>query len=317
MRSPTVERVVRILDLLTTHPGRGFTLAEITRRLEIKRSTAHVLVTTLGELGLLSRNSDSREFRLGPALVPMGTAAERAFPAAMYAKREAERLASEYDAECVIVTPVGEQQLVVSHAGTPGPLSITYVDGQRHPLAPPLGVITLAWADEAAFEAWLRRMDHVPTEAERAFFKSAVESARRRGYAAGVRVPGLDQLPDLYDAHDLHTPEGRREISRALSVLAHNAFLPLTTDLPPDTELSFIAAPVFGPDSTMLLNLTFVPPEHYGPEQMPRLARAVVRAADRVTAALDGRKPTLESDQAPASQHSRRGINPTPKLRRA
>ncbi len=298
MRSPTVERVVRILDLLTTHPGRGFTLAEITRRLGIKRSTAHVLVTSLSELGLLSRSGHSREYRLGPALVPMGTVAERAFPAVMFAKREADRLAAEYDAECVIVTPVGEELLVVSHAGAPGPLSITYVEGQRNPLAPPIGVIVLAWADEAAFESWLGRMDHVPSEHERAFFKSAVESARRRGYAAGVRVPGLDELPDLYATHDLHTPDGRREMSRALSLLAENQFLPVTADLPPDAEFSFIAAPVFGPDSTMLLTLTFLPGEHYGAEHMPRLARAVVRGADRVTAALDGRKPMMERKRA-------------------
>jgi DNA-binding IclR family transcriptional regulator len=218
----------------------------------------------------------------------------------MYAKREAELLASEYDAECAIVTSIGEEQLVVSHAGTPGPLSITYVDGQRSPLAPPFGVIALAWVDDAAFEAWLRRMDHVPTEAERAFFKSAVASARRRGYAAGVRVPGLGELQGVYSRHDLYSPDGRRELSRALSALAHSEFIPVTAELPPDAELSFIAAPVFGPDSTMLLQLTFMPPASYGAEHMPRLARAVVRAADRVTAALDGRKPARERDHLAA-----------------
>ncbi len=283
-----------------THPGRGFTLAEITRRLGIKRSTAHVLVTSLSELGLLSRSGHSREYRLGPALVPMGTVAERAFPAVMFAKREADRLAAEYDAECVIVTPVGEELLVVSHAGTPGPLSITYAEGQRSPLAPPLGVIVLARADEAAFEAWLGRMDHVPSEDERTFLRATVASARRRGYAAGVRVAGLDELQELYANQDLHTPDGRREMSRALSLLARNEFLPLTAELPPGAELSFISAPVFGPDSTMLLMLTFMPPEHYGAEHMPLLARAVVRAADRVTAALDGRKPAPERHHAVA-----------------
>jgi DNA-binding IclR family transcriptional regulator len=296
--TPSVERAVRILDLMTTHPGRGFTVAELSRRLGIKRSTAHVLVTTLHQLGLLSRSAESREYRLGPALVPMGSVAERAFPALVHARREAERLAAEYDAECVIVTPVGDELLVVGHAGTPGPLSITYVEGQRAPLAPPLGEMSLAWTSDEAFEAWLRRLDHAPTDAERSVYRAAIASARERGYAAGVRVPRLHELQELYASADLHTPAGRRELSRALSALAQEDFLPLAADLPRDVELSFIAAPVFGPDGTMLLTLTFLPGEHYGAEDMPRLARAVVRAADRVTAAIDGRKPALEGARA-------------------
>jgi hypothetical protein len=51
---------------------------------------------------------------------------------------------------------------------------------------------------------------------------------------------------------------------------------------------------VFGPDETMLFVLSLVPnPGHRAPD-IPVLARAVLRAAGRVMAQIDGRQPTLD-----------------------
>ncbi len=94
---------------------------------------------------------------------------------------------------------------IVGRAGVPGPQSITSHEGQRHPLAPPLGSIVI-------------------------------------------------------------------------------------DDLPPDAELSSVAAPVFGPDGTMLFAIALMP-ERHGARDIPALSRAVLRAAGRVMAAIDGRQP--------------------------
>lgn len=77
MGSPAVARAVQVLDFLTTHPGRGFTLSELSRRLRISKATAHGILTTLTDRALVQRNPDTNEYRLGPALVPMGSVAER------------------------------------------------------------------------------------------------------------------------------------------------------------------------------------------------------------------------------------------------
>jgi DNA-binding IclR family transcriptional regulator len=290
--SPSIERAFQMIDFLTAHPGRGFTLAELSRRLRISKSTAHVVLTTLADRGVLQRSPDSFEYRLGPALVPIGAVAERTFPALTLAKEEAERLATDWDGECIVVLAVGDELLVVGRAGIPGPLSVTYLEGQRHPLAPPLGTIVLAWTDEQAVDAWLDRLEHALADAERDRYRDALAAIRRRGYSVGLRVPGLLALRELYENGNLYTPEGRREISRALSALAHDEFLPVGDELPPDAEIGFVGAPVFGPDGSMLFAITVLPGDQHGGRDLPALARAVVRAAGRVTAAIDGRRPS-------------------------
>src|SRR4029077_3188795 len=117
MGSPSVDRAVQILDFLTTHPGRGFTLSELSRRLRISKATAHAILTTLTARSLLLRNPTTNEYRLGPSLVSMGAVAERSFPALTYARREAAGLAAEFDTECVVIVATGDELLIVGRAG--------------------------------------------------------------------------------------------------------------------------------------------------------------------------------------------------------
>ncbi len=301
--SPSVERAVQILDFLTTHPGSGFTLSELSRRLRMSKTTAHSILTTLTDRALLLRNPDTIEYGLGPALIAMGTVAERRFPALMHAKREAERLAEEFDSECVLVLPTGEELLIVGRAGIPGPRSITSHDGQRYPLAPPFGSIVLAWTSDRAVEAWLDRLGPELTDSERDHYRAAIEAIRRRGYAVWIRVERLVDLAEIYLNADLYTPAGRREISLATAALAHDDdYLPAAAeDLPPEAELSSIAVPVFGPGGAMVFAIALVPDGHRV-RDIPELSRGLLRAAGRVMVAIDGRQPRLRRARLPAAR---------------
>ncbi len=280
---------MQILDFLTTHPGSGFTLSELSRRLRISKATAHAVLATLTERALLVRNPATNEYRLGPALVPMGAVAERAFPALTHAKHEAERLAQEFDAECVIVVATGDQVLIAGRAGIPRPRSITSHEGQRQPLVPPMGSTVLAWTGDDAIEAWLDRLGPELSEAERNGYRTAVATIRRRGFAVGIHVPDLEALSETYAKVDMYTPEGRREISRVQSAVAHQHYLLGAEDLPPDTELSTVGAPIFGPDGSLLLAIALMLSGEHHVSDIPVLSRAVLRAAGRVMAAIDGR----------------------------
>jgi DNA-binding IclR family transcriptional regulator len=292
MGSPSVDRAVQILDFLTTHPGRGFTLSELSRRLRISKATAHAILTTLTARSLLLRNPATNEYRLGPALVPMGDVAERSFPALTHARREAGHLAAEFDTECVVIVGTGDELLIVGRAGVPGPLSTHTHEGQRQPVVPPVGSTVLAWTNHIAFDTWLDRLGHELTESEREHHRAAIEAMRRRGYAVGFRVKRLYDLDETYAKTDLYTAEGRREISGALAAVAHDeAFLPVTDDYPQDAELSHVAAPVFGPDGTMILAISLIPTVDHRARDIPELSRAVLRAAGRVMAEIDGRLP--------------------------
>jgi DNA-binding IclR family transcriptional regulator len=288
MGSPAVERAVQVLDFLTTHPGRGFTLSELSRRLQISKATAHGVLTTLSDRALLRRNPDTHEYRLGPALVPMGAVAERGSPALTHAKREAERLAEEFDAECVIVMASGNEMLVVGRVGVPGPRSITAHAGQRLPLAPPLGSILLAWAGDDAIETWLDKLGPELMAADRTRYRAAVGAIRRQGYAVSIRVQRLEELADA----DLYTPEGRGTIDAALAAIAQEVdYLPAVDELPSQSEVQSVAAPVFGPDGAMVFSLALMPGGDRHGRDVPEMSRAVLRAAGRVTAAIDGRQP--------------------------
>lgn len=292
MGSPSVERAVQILDFLTTHPGRGFTLSELSRRLRISKATAHAILNSLTDRALVLRNPDTNEYRLGPALVPMGAVAERGFPALTLAEAEAAQLAEELDVECVIVMASGDEMLILGRAGVPGPLSVTAHEGQRLPLAPPLGTIVLAWTGDGAVEAWLDRLGPELTEPEREHHRAAVEAIRRRGYAVGIRVPELQDLAEIYRNSDLSTPEGRRDMGRALAALARaEIYLPVVDDGPPEAELNSVAAPVFGPDGALLFALALMTGGAHHVRDLPALSRALLRAAGRVMTAVDGRHP--------------------------
>jgi hypothetical protein len=87
-------------------------------------------------------------------------------------------------------------------------------------------------------------------------------------------------------------PRGPRRLTEAL---AHEDFLSSGDNTSPDTELNSVAAPVFGADGTMRLTICLMPNGRYLVRDIPELARAVVRAAGRVTAAIDGRQPSPDA----------------------
>jgi DNA-binding IclR family transcriptional regulator len=288
--SPSVDRAIQILDFLTMHPGRGFTVSEISRRLRISKSTARGVLGSLTARALLLRSPETGEYRLGPALIPMGAVAERALAACGHAKREAERLAEEYDGECLVVMATRDELLIVGYAGVPRPHSTTFREGQRQPLAPPLGTVILAWSSDDAVEAWLDRLGAELTEPEREYYRQAVKSVRERGYSVALRTPSLFEFNELLTGADLYTARGRSEISQALSTLAHDSHLPSAESMPPDAEIATISAPIFGPDGEILFAIALVPGPAYRARDVLELAQAPVRAAGRVMAAIDGRQ---------------------------
>jgi DNA-binding IclR family transcriptional regulator len=292
MENQPLERAILVLDFLTTHPGRGFTLSQLSAQLRLNKSTAHSIMTTLTRRSLVLRNADTLEYRLGPALVPMGAVAERSFPALRHARSEADQLAVDFDGDCVIGMATGSEYLIVGRSGAGGPASMSYFEGQRYPLVPPLGFSEMVWAPEEVVEAWLDRVDPELTGDERDRYWAAVALARRQGYALAIRVPMLAELTRLERDEDAYMSDGRRHVSRAQTALAHDRrLLPVGDDLSPDSEISSVSAPVFGPDGTVLLAISVIPGEPLRAADAPAIGRALVRSAARVTRTVDGRPP--------------------------
>ncbi|MDQ1374283.1 MAG: hypothetical protein QOJ09_1621, partial [Actinomycetota bacterium] len=81
-------RAIGVLDFLAAHPGEGFTLSELARRLDLNKATAHALLATLTDAGYLLRHPTRLTFQLGPALIALGASAQGQFEAADFAREE-------------------------------------------------------------------------------------------------------------------------------------------------------------------------------------------------------------------------------------
>lgn len=70
---PSLDRAIRVLELLS-HEGDGLSLAELTRRTEIPKSTLFRILTTLQNRGCLSIDEESKRYHLGLKLWELGSA---------------------------------------------------------------------------------------------------------------------------------------------------------------------------------------------------------------------------------------------------
>ena len=76
--SPSVQRVVAVLNLFADHPDQAFTLTDIVRTLKLSRATCHGLLLSLVEAGYLYRTTD-KSYVLGAALLHVGEMAKTHF----------------------------------------------------------------------------------------------------------------------------------------------------------------------------------------------------------------------------------------------
>ena len=84
--SPPTERVVATVSLLAARPDEPLSLAELTRRLGVNKSTGHAILTSLAAAGWVLRDPTRKTYRLGPALVALGRQAAASFPALDFAR---------------------------------------------------------------------------------------------------------------------------------------------------------------------------------------------------------------------------------------
>ena len=68
---PAVERAIEILEALDAS-RRGLSISEISRKLEIPRSTAHILMLTLEKYGYVAKNAAQRNYMLGMKVYHLG-----------------------------------------------------------------------------------------------------------------------------------------------------------------------------------------------------------------------------------------------------
>ena len=185
--SPSVERVVAVLDFFTDHPGQAFNLTDLIRSLKLSRATCHALLTSLVEAKYLYRTSD-KAYVLGPRLAAVGRAAALSFSPLQVAKPELRRLADAYDVVCSAVFREGHDVVVRERAASVSTLGSSISAGTRLPLRPPFGGIFLAWSSEAEIAEWLDTLAPPATADLRAQMHRGIAFARENGFQCVVRT---------------------------------------------------------------------------------------------------------------------------------
>ena len=291
-RSPPTARVIRLLELLAQAPGEPMTFSEIARRVDITRATCHALLLTLTEAGYLIRDPAAKTFTLGPALVELGEAARRSFPAIHRSHGELERLSERTGHPCLAIAPVDDGLLIVDRAGAAGG-DRSVLGGRRIPFQPPFGAAAVAWATDAVAAAWIDRAT-AGGDRHRAELRAVLDGVRSDGYAvfpldeAGIRFrAALSELSD-----DVLSDELRSMADRLADAVNPRDYLPTELrrgrSLPVDT----ITAPVFDADGAVghLVCVQLVQVDT-PPAEVTRIARELVDATTRMTRAEGGRVP--------------------------
>jgi DNA-binding IclR family transcriptional regulator len=300
--SPQTDRVIAVIELLTAHPGADFTLAELARRLGVSKPTCYPMLAALTRSGWLLRHPTRKTYRLGPALVPAGRAAAAGAPVVELARPRMAELAETCGLACVCLAPSADALVVVDVVGSAAssgkPFGLRL--GDRVPPRPPLGAVLVAWEDDDAIDAWLRRASSNAPEERLARYTGDLAAVRERGYAVELRAPIQERVALLAD--ELRTAVRDRRatahihdlLDQAVSELADEDVL--LTDI--DAERSYlpssINAPVFDVDGSVALVVCLVD----APAPLP--GPAIVAIGERVrevttelTRSLRGRLPSV------------------------
>lgn len=251
--SPQTDRVRWTLNLLSSNPRQAFNLAQIARHLGVSKATCLPMIAALTSAGWLVRHPVDKTYRLGPALVTLGRAAERAASLDDLARPKMVALAAASGLPCISWVQSGDRTVLAEVVNESGPLP-TWAGlkrGHRLTAAAPLAAAGVAWSDAAAIDAWVRRSNPTDLDAATAHYMPALAATRDRGYVVELRHPSQHQVFLLTQRLAAEHPGSMDELLRRVADATNReleALDVLAPDLDADTEYhaGSINAPVIG-----------------------------------------------------------------------
>jgi len=320
--SPQTDRVVALVDLLSAEGAPALTLAEVTRRLGVNKSTCHSMLTALHERGWLSRDPDSLAYRLGPALITVGHRAAEGFPALELARPVLVEFAHRHGAHCVALSIARDRGTVVDQVRDPRSTSRELPFGDIV-LRPPLGALIYAWEDDTTVDAWLAG-ESAPA---RDHHRQVLGLIRGRHFSVELATPpetrlrnlvaqlrdGLAREADPDPSDDI--PRAETSIEEMVDLLAgelaamerFHDFLPLTLEPGGEYLVSSLGAPVFDRAGRVTLAVSLLGfPGLVAGAEIERIGRELSEATAGVTRRSGGHVPP-----APVYGRSRVGTRST------
>ncbi len=297
--SPQTQRVRWILDFLAAEPGRPVSLAQIARHLGVSKATCLPMVAELTTGGWLVRHPTTKAYRLGPALIGLGRAAEAASDLRGHLRPRLTQLADETGLDCQAWSRSDRSVVLTEVVSADGERNDWFGLGPGHrlDLAPPLGAACVIWSGDAALDEWLTRSPTHDLDAARSHYGPAVDQSRRRGFVVEIGDP-LD-LPTflLTQRLPVEYPNSFPELADRVADRLHaklDAAPTLVEELAPRHryEASSINAPVFGPTGLVDAVVCVMPDgDAVDGDEIHELGLAVRAAALDLSALIGGKVP--------------------------
>ncbi len=182
----SLDKALTLLDLLAAHDG-GMKLSELSQAAGFPKSTAHALLSTMRDRGVVSQ-LDTGAYILGIKLFEYGAAVSRGFDIGALAKPYLERLSALTGSTAVISMTDNRGVVSFDHAFPSGGVRVMPQIGVRLPLhATSQGKLLLAYLPQRTKDALLKRSRLVSftphTITDRQALCRDLDDVRAKGYA--------------------------------------------------------------------------------------------------------------------------------------
>jgi IclR family pca regulon transcriptional regulator len=199
--SQSLERGLRILSEFAEN-GPVLGIAEISRAVELNRSTTHRYVATLTSLGFLQQDPDTRKYSLGPRVVDLGFAAISSMEITGVAAGHLQVLSDETGCAASMAVLDGADIVYVerrrSRRTTGVAVDLNLHVGSRLPAyCTSMGKVLLAYRDPVALRPLLDRMDLARRGPRTITVREQLVAALAKVRQAGIAVNDEELAPGL------------------------------------------------------------------------------------------------------------------------
>jgi len=288
-KSPPTERVVRVLNIVADTPRHAFTLSELARHSGITKATCLGIVGSLTDAGYLVREP-GKTYRIGPALLTLGQAAQDGVAALELARPHLRRLTEDLGLSCTASVVLGDEIVVLERTGLPGTIDSAVKVGQRYPYAPPSGVVFAVWQPDQVIEHWLRTHPPVPIDRQR--LQQLAQSCRRTGILveqlSEVSVASYTLLAGISAASPPAMAQALQEI---VAAFPYRYFVDDDLCGTDPLPVSLICSPTYGAQGLPELLLAVLVLGPATPARVEETGAVLRTAAAAVTEQIGGRDP--------------------------
>jgi len=244
---PAVERALSVLQCLG-NSKRGFSISEIGRRLNIPKSSAHLILTTLERRGFLQRNTQTGRYHFGLQLVSLSRSALENLDLREEAKPFLRSLMQESGLTVHMAVLERDEAVIIEKVEAPGLVRLASWIGRRLDLnCTGVGKVLLAFLPQDELDQLL---------------KTAV-----------------------FARHNSHTIISKSALRRELLLVKQSGYA--LDDEEDEPGLRCIGAPVFGPNGRAMAAISVAgTTSQIMIDRVPSLSRMIIRTAQGISSCL-------------------------------